>query len=95
MCIRDRVTAASGLLCVVGLGVPPVEPGDVVADVLAALVEALELVLGKVEFVDLLDALGTYHARQGGRRGCEWAWMLLTSQLQLWYNEQPLSLIHI
>ena len=33
---------------------------------LAALVEALELVLGKVECVDLLDALGADHARQGG-----------------------------
>ena len=33
---------------------------------LAALVEALELVLGQVQRVDLLDALGTDHARQGG-----------------------------
>ena len=36
-------------------------------DVLAALVKALELVLGQVERVDLLDALGTDHARQGGK----------------------------
>ena len=43
------------------------ELGDVVADVLAALVEDLELVLGQVERVDLLDAPGADHARQGGK----------------------------
>ena len=33
--------------------------------------------------------------RQGGRRECEWAWMLLTSQLQLWYNDRPHPREHI
>ena len=33
--------------------------------------------------------------QQGGRRGCEWAWMLRTSQLQLWYNDRPHPREHI
>ena len=45
---------------------PPGELRDVVADVLAALVEALELCLRQVECVDLLDTLGANHARQRG-----------------------------
>lgn len=52
-------------LCFCSL-LPPGELCDVVADVLAALVEALELGLGKVEGVDLLDALGADHARERG-----------------------------
>ena len=45
---------------------PPGELRDVVADVLAAFVEALELCLRQVECVDLLDTLGANHARQRG-----------------------------
>ena len=43
---------------------PPGELGDVVADVLAALMESLELGIGEVEGVDLLDALGADHTGQ-------------------------------
>lgn len=45
---------------------PPGKLGDVITDVLAALMEAFELGIGEVEGVDLLDALGTEHA--GKRR---------------------------
>ena len=59
-----RVGRVSRLLGVPGCLVPPIKLGDVVADVLTALVEAFELALGKIECVDLLDALSADHARQ-------------------------------
>ena len=49
-----------------GACLPPGKLGDVITDVLAALMEAFELGIGEVESVDLLDALGTNYA--GERR---------------------------
>ena len=57
---------APGRLRGAGACLPPGKLGDVITDVLAALMEAFELGIGEVESVDLLDALGTNYA--GERR---------------------------
>ena len=53
---------APGRLRGAGACLPPGKLGDVITDVLAALMEAFELGIGEVESVDLLDALGTNYA---------------------------------
>lgn len=53
---------APGRLRGAGACLPPGKLGDVITDVLAALMEAFELGIGEVESVDLLNALGTNYA---------------------------------
>ena len=49
------------------------------------------------EFKDEAPVLSVRHLAKRFGAGCDYcrAWMLLTSQLQLWYNERPRPREHI